>query len=107
MYSYFRQLVFMFIHNFHKILYNTNTFYKHNTAKMAPKTLNFITGNKNKLTEVEAILGDTVDLKSQKLDLVEIQGTIEEISADKCRRAADAVSPFLTLFSHYISLTHV
>jgi len=25
------------------------------------------------------------------LDLVEIQGTIEEISADKCRRAAEAI----------------
>lgn len=59
---------------------------------MAPKQLNFITGNKNKLTEVKAILGDTVDLQSQALDLVEIQGTIEEISVDKCRRAAAAVS---------------
>lgn len=58
---------------------------------MAPQKLNFITGNKNKLIEVKAILGDTVDLQSQSLDLVEIQGTIEEISADKCRRAAEAV----------------
>ena len=58
---------------------------------MAPKQLNFITGNKNKLTEVEAILGNVIDLQSQSLDLVEIQGTIEEISADKCRRAAEAV----------------
>ncbi|KAK2628592.1 hypothetical protein QTJ16_001695 [Diplocarpon rosae] len=59
---------------------------------MAPKQLNFITSNKNKLTEVKAILGDTVDLQSQALDLVEIQGTIEEISADKCRRAAAVVN---------------
>lgn len=58
---------------------------------MAPKQLNFITGNKNKLVEVKAILGHVVDLQSQSLDLVEIQGTIEEISADKCRRAAYAV----------------
>lgn len=56
-----------------------------------PKTLNFITGNKNKLIEVKAILGDTIDLQSQSLDLVEIQGTIEEISSDKCRRAAEIV----------------
>lgn len=62
-------------------------------VKMAPKQLNFITGNKNKLSEVKAILGDTVDLQSQSLDLVEIQGTIEEISVDKCRRAAEAVCP--------------
>lgn len=58
---------------------------------MAPKQLNFITGNKNKLIEVQAILGDVVDLQSKSIDLVEIQGTIEEISADKCRRAAQAV----------------
>jgi len=56
-----------------------------------PRTLNFITGNKNKLVEVKAILGDTVDLQSQSLDLVEIQGTIEEISSDKCRRAAEII----------------
>jgi inosine triphosphate pyrophosphatase len=58
---------------------------------MTPKTLNFITGNKNKLLEVEAILGGTVNLQSKSIDLVEIQGTIDEISADKCRRAAEAV----------------
>lgn len=69
------------------------------TTKMAPKRLNFITGNKNKLSETKAILGDTVDLQSQSLDLPEIQGTIEEISVDKCRRAANAVgSPASCLF---------
>lgn len=57
-----------------------------------PKQLFFITGNKNKLAESKAILGDVVDLQCQAIDLVEIQGTIEEISLDKCRRAADAVS---------------
>jgi inosine triphosphate pyrophosphatase len=63
-----------------------------NDNKMAPpKQLNFITGNKNKLLESQAILGDLVDLRNQPLDLVEIQGTIEEIIKDKCRRAADAV----------------
>ena len=58
---------------------------------MAKRNLNFITGNKNKLAEVSAILQDVVDLRSQRVDLVEIQGTIEEISKDKCRRAAEAV----------------
>jgi inosine triphosphate pyrophosphatase len=59
---------------------------------MAPKELNFITGNKNKLAEVQAILSETpVKLQSQAVDLVEIQGTIEEISTDKARRAAAAV----------------
>ena len=60
---------------------------------MVPKQLNFITGNKNKLAEVQAILSATpVKLQSQAVDLVEIQGTIEEISRDKARRAADHVS---------------
>ncbi|MCJ1248298.1 nucleoside triphosphate pyrophosphohydrolase ham1 [Trapelia coarctata] len=59
---------------------------------MPPKTLNFITGNKNKLAEVKAILGSTVNISSKPLDLVEIQGTIDEISLDKCRRAAIAVN---------------
>ena len=59
---------------------------------MAPKELNFITGNKNKLAEVQAILSVTpVKLQNQALDLPELQGTIEEISIDKCNRAAEAV----------------
>ena len=62
---------------------------------MPPVELNFITGNRNKLAEVQAILGDKVPLKSETLDLAEIQGTIEEISLDKCRRAAAAVRAIL------------
>lgn len=58
---------------------------------MALKELNFITGNKNKLQEVQAILGNIIQLRSQSLDLVEIQGTVEEVSVDKCRRAAEEV----------------
>jgi hypothetical protein len=72
---------------------------------MAPKELNFITGNKNKLAEVQAILSETpVKLQSQAVDLVEIQGTIEEISTDKARRAAEAVCEpivFVELSSFY------
>lgn len=60
---------------------------------MAPiQTLNFITGNKNKLSEVKAILGDTVELQNKAIDLPEIQGTIEDIAKEKCRRAAEIVS---------------
>ncbi|KAK4986119.1 nucleoside triphosphate pyrophosphohydrolase ham1 [Elasticomyces elasticus] len=59
---------------------------------MAPKELNFITGNKHKLAEVQAILSSTgVRLESRAVDLPEIQGSIEEISRDKCKRAAEAV----------------
>ena len=58
---------------------------------MSLQRLNFITSNRNKLAEVNAILGDVVHLQSQSLDLIEIQGTIEDISKDKCRRAAAIV----------------
>ncbi|MCJ1260213.1 nucleoside triphosphate pyrophosphohydrolase ham1 [Lobaria immixta] len=58
---------------------------------MPLKKLNFITGNRNKLAEVQAILGDTISLKSQSLNLPEIQDSIEEIALDKCRRAAEIV----------------
>lgn len=56
------------------------------------RKLTFITSNQNKLAEVIDILGDVVDLRSHSMDLTEIQGTIEEISIDKCRRAANAVN---------------
>jgi len=59
---------------------------------MAPKELNFITGNKNKLAEVQAILAPTaVKLSNQSIDLPELQGTIEEISTAKCNSAAEVV----------------
>lgn len=59
---------------------------------MAPKSLNFITGNKNKLAEVQAILTPTgVKLSNQSIDLPELQGTIEEISLAKCEQAAKVV----------------
>lgn len=56
------------------------------------QTLNFITGNANKLAEVRAILGYVVDLQSQAVDVPEFQGTIDYIAKEKCRRAAEAVS---------------
>jgi inosine triphosphate pyrophosphatase len=62
---------------------------------MPPKDLNFITSNANKLAEVRAILGHIIPLRSQSLDITEIQGTIEDISKDKCRRAAEIVGILL------------
>ncbi|GKZ27748.1 hypothetical protein AbraCBS73388_005597 [Aspergillus brasiliensis] len=53
--------------------------------------LNFITGNKNKLAEVKAILGTVIDVENQAVDLPEIQGTIEDIAREKCRRAAEVM----------------
>lgn len=55
--------------------------------------VNFITGNANKLGEVKAILEPAIQVENQALDLLEIQGTLEEVTLDKCRRAADLVSP--------------
>ena len=68
---------------------------------MPLQQLNFITGNKNKLAEVKAILGDAVPLHSQSLDLPEIQGTIEAISKDKCRRAAAIVGPSILFIATF------
>lgn len=71
---------------------------------MAPKELNFITGNKNKLAEVQAILSATpVKLQNQAIDLLEIQGTIEEISRDKAIRAAEAVCNQAALLEYPIT----
>ncbi|KAI1261278.1 inosine triphosphate pyrophosphatase [Xylariaceae sp. FL1019] len=54
--------------------------------------LNFITGNANKLAEVKAILAPTgISMRNQSLDLPEIQGTVEDVTREKCRVAADIV----------------
>jgi inosine/xanthosine triphosphate pyrophosphatase family protein len=55
------------------------------------KPLTFVTGNPNKVIEVNAIIGDTIPLQSRALDIPEIQGTLEDIARDKCRRAARIV----------------
>lgn len=59
-----------------------------------PTTLNFITGNANKLSEVRAILDHVKGLEVRSRDvpgLFEIQGSIEEVARDKCSRAAQVV----------------
>jgi inosine triphosphate pyrophosphatase len=71
------------------------------TTPSVPKHLNFITGNKNKLAEVQAILSGVIELRNQNVDLVEIQGTVEDVTKDKARRAAETVRPppFLIVIS--------
>ncbi|GJN74663.1 inosine triphosphate pyrophosphatase [Purpureocillium lilacinum] len=54
--------------------------------------VNFVTGNANKLREVKAILEPAIEVRSSPLDLEEIQGSIEEVTESKCRRAAEAVN---------------
>lgn len=65
------------------------------TEKLTSAThvVNFITGNKNKLGEVKAILEPTIEVRSQALDLIEVQGTLEEVTIAKCKTAAEQVRP--------------
>ncbi|KAK6362091.1 nucleoside triphosphate pyrophosphohydrolase ham1 [Orbilia blumenaviensis] len=57
----------------------------------------FVTGNAGKLAEVQAILGQYIEIDNHALDLEEIQGTIEEVSSAKCKKAAEALNgPVLT-----------
>jgi len=56
------------------------------------KPLIFVTGNPNKLREVQAILssGDSpIVIDSKAIDLPELQGTTQEVAREKCRRAAE------------------
>lgn len=68
----------------------------------ATPVVNFITGNKNKLSEVKAILEPTIQVNSQALDLIEVQGTLEEVTLAKCRAAAEQVR----IVSLYISVSY-
>ncbi|KAI3636540.1 hypothetical protein MIR68_005424 [Amoeboaphelidium protococcarum] len=48
----------------------------------------FVTGNKNKLAEVQQIIGNDINLTSAAIeDVPEIQGTPEEIAIAKCKAA--------------------
>ena len=62
----------------------------HATTSASSSRITFITGNKKKLEEVLAILGDSLPfaLESAKLDLPELQGEPVEVSIEKCRLAS-------------------
>ncbi|KAF9115042.1 hypothetical protein BGX27_009160 [Mortierella sp. AM989] len=49
----------------------------------------FVTGNKNKLAEMQALLGEHFQLDSINIDLPEIQGSSFEIAREKCKKAAE------------------
>ncbi|KAF5981865.1 Ham1 family [Fusarium coicis] len=54
--------------------------------------INLITGNTNKIADIKAILAPSgITVRNQSLDLPEIQGSIEEITIAKCRRAAEMI----------------
>ncbi|KAF2314100.1 hypothetical protein GH714_022238 [Hevea brasiliensis] len=51
----------------------------------------FVTGNVKKLEEVRAIIGQSIPLRSLKIDLPELQGEPDAISKEKARLAAEKV----------------
>lgn len=56
-----------------------------------PSHVNFITGNANKLKEVKLFLEPAIEVRSEPIDIEEVQGTIEEVTKSKCRKAAEMV----------------
>ncbi|KAF9586066.1 hypothetical protein BGW38_010056, partial [Lunasporangiospora selenospora] len=53
--------------------------------------------NKNKLIEVQQILGSHFEIESVKIDLPEFQGTTQDVSREKCKMAAEIVKgPVIT-----------
>ncbi|KAJ2132783.1 nucleoside triphosphate pyrophosphohydrolase ham1 [Coemansia sp. RSA 1807] len=64
---------------------------------MALRKLTFVTGNKNKLREMQDLLCGIVDLHNASLDLEEIQGTTQDVARAKCKQAAQLVNgPVIT-----------
>jgi inosine triphosphate pyrophosphatase len=55
------------------------------------KELIFVTGNKNKLRETQATIGDSILFESLSLDLPEYQGEPLEIASKKCMEAYQIV----------------
>ena len=71
---------------------------KQKTSEHTKPTLVFVTGNAKKLEEVQAILSKSdasafpFNIISQKIDLPELQGEPEEVSAEKCKLAAERLT---------------
>ncbi|KAL9090425.1 MAG: hypothetical protein Q9159_001954 [Coniocarpon cinnabarinum] len=66
-------------------------------ATTVPKTINFITTNKHKLAEVQQILApglekQGIELTSQAVEVVEVQGSLEEVTRAKVGSAAEKVN---------------
>lgn len=60
-------------------------------SKLMPISITFVTGNQNKLREVQKILGDSINLVPVQIDLPELQGEMDDISIEKCKIAAKHV----------------
>lgn len=53
--------------------------------------LHIVSGNANKIREIQGILGDQVEIIAHDIDLPEIQGTVEEIAREKCLAAMSQI----------------
>lgn len=63
------------------------------STKTNALVITVVTGNAKKLEEISAILGlDRLSLRSEKIELPELQGEPEDIVTEKCRIAAERVS---------------
>lgn len=63
-------------------------------SRTGQPAITFVTGNAKKLEEFVAILGTTFPrlIQSQKIDLPELQGEIDDICTKKCLEAARIVN---------------
>ncbi|CCI42123.1 hypothetical protein ABG067_007632 [Albugo candida] len=63
-------------------------------GNMSKPIITFITGNRNKLNEISVILGSDVPfvLRSQELDLPELQGDPTDVAIAKCKQAAQRIN---------------
>lgn len=55
------------------------------------RKVTFVTGNKNKLLEVQMMMGGAVEIVASDIDLPEFQGNPMEIATKKCITAYDSV----------------
>ena len=75
---------------------------------MTISPITFVTGNANKLREVQRILASDPDAKeyiqivSKKIDLPELQGEMEDIVREKCLLAAKEIQGPTVCYEYYI-----
>jgi len=56
-----------------------------------PRKVIFVTGNPNKLREVQLLMGDDIQIEAVDIDLPEYQGEPMEIAAKKCLTAYESI----------------
>jgi inosine triphosphate pyrophosphatase len=56
-----------------------------------PRKFIFVTGNQNKLKEVQLLMGKEVEIEAVDLDLPEYQGEPLEVASKKCMTAYDSI----------------